>query len=271
MGRYWVRLALLVCGIVALAGSGDARGSDATPDRAASVTVNVYTCDAMHDPIDPNRTLVDECNLGTADLPFRLESLEPDGSTAMASTGSGGHPATIMFSELSPGRYRLSIGESSEIALSYIARCSSTVRSFDYPFEPFAIVEPGGRVNLELLPGESLECDWFDVLRAPATSLAVRVLSCDGDIIDPSLCEVVPSVTVTATDPASGMVETAVTDANGVASFTGSGERVLKAVTDLPDRVGCGFGSDAVTVDGIVTLDPDAPKQVDLYYCYPGA
>src|SRR5215218_7124399 len=106
---------------------------------AASPTVNIYTCDSLHDPIDPNQTLVNECALGTEDISFTLEPVAPQSGGMMASTGSGGNPATISFSQLASGQYRLSQDAPETIAQSYVASCTSTARDFDYPFTPFAI------------------------------------------------------------------------------------------------------------------------------------
>ncbi|MCA9860240.1 MAG: hypothetical protein KC438_10985, partial [Thermomicrobiales bacterium] len=39
-------------------------------DSPASLTIEVYTCDSLNDPIEPNQTLIDECNLGTDDISF---------------------------------------------------------------------------------------------------------------------------------------------------------------------------------------------------------
>ena len=133
-------------------------------DPPASLSVNVHTCDELHDPIDPNQTLVNECNLGTEDIPFSLEPIAPQGGSMMASTGTGGNPATISFSELAAGDYRLIQQTPESIALAYIAHCTSNVRTFDYPLSPFAIIESHGRLNIQLLPGEQLTCDWYNVL-----------------------------------------------------------------------------------------------------------
>ncbi len=119
-----------------LAGYAAASPAAAALDAPASLTINVYTCDDLHDPIDPNQTLANECALGTEDIAFTLEPASPQSGAMLASTGSGGTPATISFSELTPGGYRLTQQTPATVASSYIAQCTSTVRDFDYPFSP---------------------------------------------------------------------------------------------------------------------------------------
>ena len=70
----------------------------------ASLTINKYTCQSAHDPVEPNQTLLNECAEPTEDITFTLEG---EAGTASASTGEGGSPATIQFSELEPGLYLL--------------------------------------------------------------------------------------------------------------------------------------------------------------------
>ena len=238
----------------------------------ASLTIDVYTCDSLHDPIDPNQTLINECALGTEDIPFTLEPVAPQGGSMMASTGSGGTPATISFSELPSGQYRLSQDAPDTIAQSYVAACTSNVREFEYPFTPFAIVEPDGRLNIELLAGEQLKCDWFNILapaQETAASLTVTVYSCSGDVIHPELCDLAPNVELRLFSPSAEFVLT--TDANGIATFDGEGTFQIEAVSELEDRVFCSFQPSSDAASGSLTLDPAHPITLEAYYCYPGA
>lgn len=244
-------------------------------DAPASLTINVYTCDAHHDPIDPNQTLLNECNLGTADLPFTLESIPSSGTPAMASTGAGGHPATIGFSQLPPGEYRLTLSARDGIAFSYIAQCASDARTFTYPFSPFAIVEAGGRIDLTLLPGEHLSCDWYNVeaskdgAPAAASALTVTAYDCSGDVFDASLCNPAPGVELLLTDAATMFEHHLVTGPDGSATFDGAGAYTLTASGRQP----CGFAGDVpVTADALsLTLDPAHPIAIQIFYCQDGA
>lgn len=264
---------VLLLGIAAAALPGAARAEDAS----ASLTVNVYTCESRNDPIDPTESLVAQCTLGTDDITFTLDAIGSQGSGASASTGTGGAPATISFTDLTPGDYRLTQQTPDTVGLSYILQCTSSARTFGYPFSPFAIIEPGGRLNLSLLPGEQLSCDWYNVQATPAepadsAALTITAYSCNGDIIGPGMCDLAPDVTFSIED-ASGATEQLTTGSGGTATFDGSGVYQLTPISELPDRVFCAFEPyDTVSIaDGTITLDSANPVAIDAYYCYPGA
>lgn len=263
-------IALLTLSIVAGALGGMPAAS--AQDAPASLTLDIYTCESRNDPIDPTESLIDQCRLGTEDIPFTLEKISSQDGSAMASTGTGGAPATISFTQLTPGDYRLTQQTPATIALSYIAQCTSSVRIFDYPFFPFAIVEPGGRLNIHLLPGEQLSCDWYNVQSEPeaAAALTITAYSCSGDVIGPGLCDLAPAVEFALTD-SSGTVEHLTTDANGIATFDESGTYHLEAISTLENREFCGFDPHTPTSGADLTLDPSVPFALDAYYCYPGA
>jgi len=225
-----------------------------------------------HDPIDPNQTLVAECNLGTDDIPFTLEPLSSGSGSAMASTGAGGAPATISFGQLAPGDYRLTQQTPATIAQSYIAQCTSSLRRFDYPFFPFAIIESGGRLNIHLLPGEHLSCDWYNIQSEPeaAAALTITAYSCSGDVLGPDLCDLAPGVEFALTD-AAGMVEQPHDRSSGIVAFDGSGAYHLEASSTLENREFCGFDPHTTTSGADLTLDPATPLAIDAWYCYPGA
>ena len=271
--RYQMRLRLTIgIAFILMAGYATVYQGVAAQDAPASLTINVYTCDDLHDPIDPNQTLVNECALGTDDVSFALDPLVPQIGDMMASTGTGGSPATVAFSNLVSGDYRLTQQAPDTIALSYIAQCTSNVREFDYPFTPFAIIEPNGRLNIELLPGEQLACDWYNILvseQESATTLTVTVYSCSGDVIDPELCDLAPNVDLRLSGPSAEII--IATDANGVATFDGVGTFQIEPVSDLDDRVFCSFLTGSGDAAGTLTLDPASPLTLDAYYCYPGA
>lgn len=269
----WLAPAMLaLLGLTAFGGAPMVAANDAP----ASLIVNVYTCDSHNDPIDPNQTLANECNLGTEDLAFTLESSNSQAGSAMASTGSGGAPATISFTDIPAGDYRLVQQTSGAVALSYVAQCTSTVRTFSYPFSPFAIIEPGGRLNVQLLPGEQLTCDWYNVeaesaATMPHPTLAITVYSCNGDVLDPAICELAPDIEFTITNPTTMIEQHLITGPDGTVIFDGTGDVQLTATTTLPDRDFCAFEPTGVFAGGILALDPATPIALDAYYCYPGA
>jgi hypothetical protein len=158
--------------------------------------------------------------------------------------------------------------------LSYILQCTSSVRSFAYPFSPFAIIEPGGRLNINLLPGEQLTCDWHNVQATPdkPAALTITAYSCSGDVIGPGMCDLAPDVTFTIVD-AAGNSEQLTTGPDGTVTFDGSGAYQLSPTSELPNRNFCAFApyGTVSSSDGALTLDPAAPIAMDAYYCYPGA
>lgn len=185
---------------------------------------------------------------------------------------TGGAPSTISFTDLAAGPYQLVQQTPESIAFSYVLQCTSTARTFDYPFSPFAMIEPAGRLNIELLPGEQLTCDWYNVQapeQASTDSLTVSVYSCSGDVIDPGLCDPAPGVDLRLSNASAEIVITS--DAHGIASFDGSGTFQIEALSELDDRVFCSFLSETAGAVDSLTLDPASPIAIDAYYCYPGA
>ncbi len=127
-------------------------------------------------------------------------------------------------------------------------------------------------MNLELLPGEQLTCDWYNILapvQQAADSLTVTVYSCSGDVIDPELCDLAPNVELRLFSPSAEITITS--DANGIATFDGAGEFQIEPVSALEDRVFCGFQPATNSANDALTLDPSNPIALDAYYCYPGA
>ena len=69
---------------VLLAGYAEVSPGAAADDAPASLTISVYTCDHLHDPIDPNQTLANKYALGTEDIPFSLQPAAPQGGSMIA-------------------------------------------------------------------------------------------------------------------------------------------------------------------------------------------
>ena len=239
----------------------------------ATLTIDVYTCSAGYDPIDPHETLIDPCNLGTEDIAFTLEPLGRQSGSAMASTGTGGAPATVAFSGLAAGDYRLTQQKSDTISLSYILQCTSDARTFASPFTPFTIIEPGGRLDIHLLAGEQLTCDWYNVQSEPqeTAALTITAYDCSGDTIGPDMCDLAAGVEFELTDSTGAVAGQLVTGADGTASFDEAGVYQLTAVSEVENRVFCAFEPYDAMSDGQLTLDPGNPIALDAYYCYPGA
>lgn len=264
-------VAMTLLGMTALFGSGPSITN--AQSALATLTIEVSTCSPGYDPIDPHETLVNPCNLGTEDIPFTLEPLAGQAGSAMASTGTGGAPATISFSELAAGDYRLIQQTPATIALSFVLQCTSTVRAFDYPFTPFAVIEPGNRLNIHLLPGEHLTCAWYNVQAEPGetSALTITAYDCSGDVIGPGMCELAAGIEFELIDSTGAVAGQLITGADGVATFDGAGDYQLVAISEVDDRVFCAYEPYDLAANGQLTLDPANPIAIDAYYCYPGA
>jgi hypothetical protein len=140
----------------------------ATATTNASIALTVRTCPAGYDPAADGADFATDCNEPAGDTSFQLSS----GGTAgpSASTGTSGdapQESTVRFTELATGRYTLFATAPAGIDGAFLGSCMSDARSFDsYPVIPFATI-PNGRITLEILDGESLACDWYQ-LRAPS-------------------------------------------------------------------------------------------------------
>ena len=74
--------------------------------------------------------------------------------------------------------------------LAYVTECRSDVRSFSSPLSPFTVIEPEGRVNVELLPGEDLECDWYNILQDTPGTITLIKYWCQGNVVNAENCEI---------------------------------------------------------------------------------
>ena len=76
------------------------------------------------------------------------------------------------------------------VRLAYVTECRSDVRSFSSPLSPFTVIEPEGRVNVELLPGEDLECDWYNILQDTPGTITLIKYWCQGNVVNAENCEI---------------------------------------------------------------------------------
>jgi hypothetical protein len=229
----------------------------------ASLTIDVHTCQPGHDPVDPIQTLVAVCDEPTDDILF---SLERDGSVASASTGTGGRPATIRFGNLAAGAYLLTEAIPDTVSMAYIAECRSDVRTFAYPFFPFAIIEEGGRIQIELLPGENMVCAWHNVLAGESGSLTIEKFWCEGDVISEEVCDLYPGGILFTLVPQDGREEISLkTEPDGT---------VTVEVTGVFDVVEEGFEwcsaeSDAANAEGFIVVESGHRATMQVFNCGP--
>jgi hypothetical protein len=139
--------------------------SDVTPEPFSSIELTVRTCPAGYDPTVDGADYLTDCREQAGDTNFALAAGETQGPSASTGTsGDAPQQSTVVFSELTPGRYTVTATAPPEIAGAFIGSCASNVRSFEeYPFTPFATIGPNGAVALQLEAGEALKCDWFQI------------------------------------------------------------------------------------------------------------
>ena len=136
-----------------------------TATGPASLTIRAFRCEAGYDYRADDADPEADCTERPDDVVVELEAVDaPSGQTPRrADTGDSQGEAT--FADVTAGDYDLTrIGLESEDT-AFVLSCESDVRDFEgHPFWPFATVAADGSVRLSLVPGESLTCDWFEVI-----------------------------------------------------------------------------------------------------------
>lgn len=226
----------------------------------ASITINKYTCPEGYDLFEPDADPAAECDLPTEDITFRLS----DG--AAASTGTGGAPSTISFGNLQPGRYVVTEEQPGNVDFAFVLSCTSDQRTFVYPFSPFAIVEPDGRLPVELVAGEDLECDWFDVLAPPQNGIVTLTkFWCPGELVNFDACERYTEGIGFTLVPVDGVGDeiSIVTGPDGTVTFEAAG------VFDVTEEgyEWCFAESDSLNADGSLTVNAGQAASITIYNC----
>lgn len=140
-------------------GSGTTVGQPVDASGPASLTLVTATCAPGYDLFAPRADPAADCSEPTDGIEFGLEG---NGTDATRTTGDDG-AATATFTELVPGAYQLVGQAPTGLGVAFILDCTSTVRSFDEPFVPLAIVGPDGTLGVTLQAGEALTCAWYGV------------------------------------------------------------------------------------------------------------
>lgn len=234
------------------------------PAGPASLTINKYTCEGGYVPFEEGADPVQDCDLGTEDINFTLDDGE---SAAQASTGEGGAPATIQFDQLNAGTYLLQEELPDDIAWAFILTCGSDARSFaNYPFAPFATIEPQGRIGVQLLAGENMECDWFNVLEAQGGAVTIIKYWCPGAVVSKNSCELYPDGVSFTLEPVNGDEDISLeTGEDGTATVEAEG--VFNLIEN--DFDWCSAESDYVNADGLLVVEPGDEALVEVYNCGP--
>lgn len=229
----------------------------------ASLTIEKYTCPAEFDVLAEMANPQTECTEGTDDINFTLEG---DAGKLSASTGAGGAPAMVQFTDLESGVYLLTEETPEPIEMAFVLNCTSDARTFNYPFAPFAVIEQNGRIVVELQPGEDLSCDWYNVLQEQPGTVVITKYWCDGEAGNLSNCQIYTGGIDFSLIPVNGGDQIDVTTGEeGTATVEAQGafELVEQGFT------WCSAESEAVDSNGNLMIESGAEAAVAIYNCGP--
>jgi hypothetical protein len=231
----------------------------------ASLTIDKYTCPAEFDVFAADADPASACTLPTGGVTFGLGGAATQLS---ASTGTGGAPATVAFEQLEAGTYFLSETMDDSIAFAFVLECASDARTFDYPFSPFAVIEPEGRLVVELLAGEDLACDWYNVLAPEPGTVTIAKTWCDGtSAADLANCEPYGGGITFSLEPIEGGDSvTLTTGADGTATV-----EVPAGAYEITEQgfEWCAAESDAVDAEGNIVVVAGEDVTIDIANCGP--
>jgi len=160
----WFMLSAFSTLAVAPSFNRDVAGSLPAATDTSALSITVRTCPAGYDPGKVGADYRRDCTRPAGDTTFHLNQEGSNGPSASTGTsGSAPQESTVKFSGFAAGRYVVEADAPSEIVSAFIGGCASNARSFEgYPFMPFAQVV-NGSVTIELLPGEKLTCEWYQI------------------------------------------------------------------------------------------------------------
>jgi hypothetical protein len=152
-------------------GPGNPGGQPGTPARTpvasgpATLILTTYTCPAGYDLFDPDAKLDEDCDETAADIAFSLTSLDDAAASPVELAGVTDGDGVVTFATVVPGPWLLVETLPEETETAFVATCSSNRRELqpDNPFTPFAYLNADGQLGVTLLPGETLECEVYNI------------------------------------------------------------------------------------------------------------
>lgn len=245
--------------------------SGGAPTAPASLTIRFARCETFYDVLAADADPVADCTIQPPDVGFTLAALpgsDPPAAPMTAAVDPESGEAT--FSSVAPGDYRLAEGGFIIGDAAFVTTCASDRRDFaDYPFAPFALAAADGSVRLSLVAGETLVCDWYDILAegtTPAAGLTLQVYDCEGDELSVAACDPAPETVRFVLVPTTGEDQPVVfeTDETGTASLSDlAGRFTLSQVGRQP----CGIEATEVDADGNLVLGSDRATSVNVFQC----
>jgi hypothetical protein len=251
---------------------GTASGGQDLPevdqDTPANLIITKYTCEPLYDVhLEVSDPAVD-CETLTDDVPFTLSNEdETDPVELQGVTGDDGE-GQVSFSDLAAGPYVLTEEMPEGTISAFIYTCESDRRDFEQenPFTPFAYAGPDGRIGVTLVPGETLECDWYNVPEEQAGGqVTITKYSCSGSSVIVAQCQIFPDGVTISLVPAgdSGEPIELTTGEDGTATAAVEG---TYTVQELPDTA-CLIDSDAFDQEGNLVVNEGDEVEVLVYNC----
>ena len=167
------------------------------PNAPATLTIIKYTCPDDYEPLDTAADPNKDCDELTDDITFAV--IGSKNAAVEGKTGDDGD-GTVTFTGLKAGSYLLRETYPEKVNHAFIWSCQSDVRTFDYPFTPFARIDKTGTIKISLVAGETLKCDWFNVPTKPVKNsgavnptsgdveVTIKVFECAPGAVNPSAC-----------------------------------------------------------------------------------
>ena len=134
-------------------GNGDAK-------QKGSITILKRTCPAGFDIDLDNADPADSCTKSADGISFMLLAAGDAPSAGQRARTGDDTRSAVVFDNLPPGTYLIQEANSPDIADAFVWYCTGNLRTQQSPASPLA---RGTTLELDLGPGESLYCLWFNV------------------------------------------------------------------------------------------------------------
>lgn len=257
-------------------GAGGGTANQPTdPNAPATLIIVKRTCPDGYDLYGKDADVEQDCSDLTKDIDFELTSLTPNVQNGtpvpnepMPQTTGDDGKAT--WANLAAGPYLLVETMPENTHAAFIWTCKSDQRQFqlEYPLTPFSYAGPDGETGITLIPGETLECAWYDVPTAPGT-ITILLFECPGSPVIVAQCQPAGqeiALTLAPVD-AVGPVLSLTTDENGSASGEGVG---VYSVTE-EGATPCLIDSDAIDDQGHLVVGEGDEIEMRIYNCGGGS
>ena len=236
-------------------------GSDAT-----TLILRVFDCETGYDRRSDDADPAADCPDRPEDVSFALMTLNGQDDDPVIGASTDDEPGVVTFEAMNPEAYRLTEVAFAAGDTAFILSCESDQRSLaSYPFSPFALVGTDGSVDLSLVAGETLACDWYHV-PALGADVSIQVYECGAAEPSVQTCEPATESAGFVLIPIGdeGEVITFETDASG--TFSLEGVRGTFALTEVGEQP-CMVSSTAFDDDGNLVLSASGEIAVDVFHC----